>query len=100
MSEGTVFPPTLTALERAAHDAMSSAAWDYIAHGAGDEATMRANAEAWSRWYLRPHVLRDMSEVSTATTVLGTHVRAPVLVAPTAMHRFTCDEGECATARA
>ena len=41
-----------------------------------------------------------MSTVSTATTVLGTSVTAPILVAPTAMHRFVDDEGEPATGRA
>jgi len=95
-----VFPPTLHDLEGAAEGVASREAWDYIAHGAGDEATMRANADAWGRWRLRPHVLRDMSDVQVATTVLGTAVSAPVLIAPTAMHRFVHDEGERATARA
>ena len=35
-----------------------------------------------------------------STTVLGTDVTAPILVAPTAMHRFFTDDGELATARA
>ncbi|MEI8002167.1 MAG: alpha-hydroxy acid oxidase [Actinomycetes bacterium] len=95
-----VFPPTAADLERAAERAMGRAAWDYIAHGAGDEVTMRANVDAWSRWALRPRVLRDMTRVETTTTVLGIPVSAPVLVAPTAMHRFVCAEGEPATARA
>lgn len=95
-----VFPPTLAELEVAAEAVASPAAWDYLAHGAGDESTMRANAAAWGRWRLRPLVLRDMADVSTATTVLGTEVAAPILVAPTAMHRFVCDDGESATARA
>ena len=59
---------------------------------------MRDNVAAWGRWMLRPHVLRDMSDVRTSTTVLGTAVDAPILVAPTAMHRFVCDDGELATA--
>jgi 4-hydroxymandelate oxidase len=95
-----VFPATLAELERAAEAAMTHQAWDYIAHGAGDEVTMRANVEAWHRWSLRPSVLRDMSDVRPHTSVLGVPVSAPVLVAPTAMHRFVCDEGERATARA
>jgi len=95
-----VFPPTLNELENAAEAVASREAWDYIAHGAGDEATMRANAEAWGRWRLRPHVLRDMTDVQVSATVLGAPVAAPVLLAPTAMHRFVHDEGERATARA
>jgi 4-hydroxymandelate oxidase len=44
-------------------------------------------------------VLRDVSAVDTATTVLGTPVRMPVLVAPTANQRLAHDEGEAANAR-
>ena len=36
--------------------------WDYLAHGSGDESTMRDNVVAWTRWRLRPQVLRDMIE--------------------------------------
>lgn len=95
-----VFPPTLADLEAAAELVASTEAWDYIAHGAGDEVTMRANTEAWQQHRLRPRVLRDMTTVDVSTTVLGARVTAPVLIAPTAMHRFVHDEGETATARA
>ena len=95
-----VFPPTLAELETEAEAAANPAAWDYLAHGSGDESTMRENVTAWTRWRLRPQVLRDMGDVRTTTTVLGTDVDAPILIAPTAMHRFVCDDGELATARA
>lgn len=95
-----VFPPTLADLEALAAAVASAEAWDYIAHGAGDEVTLRANVEAWHRHRLRPRVLRDMSDVRVDTTVLGVPVAAPVLIAPSAMHRFVHEEGEPATARA
>jgi len=95
-----VFPPTLAELEAAAEAVASPEAWDYIAHGAGEEITMRANVEAWQRYRLRPRVLRDMTDVQPRTTVLGTEIPAPILIAPTAMHRFVHHEGERATARA
>jgi 4-hydroxymandelate oxidase len=95
-----VFPPTLADLEAEAQRAASPAAWAYLAHGAGAEHTMRANAEAWTRWHLRPRVLRDVGTVDVTTTLLGTPVATPVVVAPTAMHRFVHDAGERATARA
>jgi 4-hydroxymandelate oxidase len=102
VTDGTsrVFPPTLAELEAEAEVAASPAAWDYLAHGSGDESTMRENVVAWTRWKLRPQVLRDMGDVRTSTTVLGIDVDAPILIAPTAMHRFVCDDGELATARA
>lgn len=75
-------------------------AWNYLARGSGVDTTLRENVEAWHRWVLRPHVLRDVSTVDLSTTVLGTVVRTPILVAPTAMHRFFTEDGELATARA
>src|SRR5215468_10649325 len=78
-----VFPPTLAELETEAEAAANPAAWDYLAHGSGDESTMRENVVAWTRWKLRPQVLRDMGDVRTSTTVLGIDVDAPILIAPT-----------------
>jgi len=45
-------------------------------------------------------VLCDVSQVSTATTVLGTQIELPVVVAPVAYQELYDPEGECATARA
>ena len=86
--------------EQAARERLDPGAYGYYAGGAGDEQTLRANVAAFTRWELRPRVLVDVSEVSTATTVLGTEVQLPVLVAPTAFHRLADPEGELATARA
>lgn len=91
--------PDLTALEQRARERMEPTAFDYYAGGAESETTLRDNVAAWDHWRLRPRVLRDVSDVSTATTVLGTPVAAPVLVAPTAYHRLAHDDGEAATAR-
>jgi 4-hydroxymandelate oxidase len=55
---------------------------------------------AWDRKRLRPRMLRDVSSVSTATTVLGHDVASPILVAPTALQRAAHPDGEVATARA
>ena len=63
--------------------------WCYFEGGAGDEVTLRANRGAYGRWRLRPRVLVDVGEVSTATTVLGTPVSMPLLVAPVAMQCYT-----------
>jgi isopentenyl diphosphate isomerase/L-lactate dehydrogenase-like FMN-dependent dehydrogenase len=74
--------------------------WCYFEGGAGDEVTLRANVAAFGRWRLRPRVLVDVAEVSIATTVLGTPVSMPLLIAPFAMQRLLDPEGEVATARA
>src|SRR6266702_1860107 len=74
--------------------------WCYFEGGAGDEITLRANVGAYRRWQLRPRMLVDVASVSAATTVLGTAVSMPLLVAPFAMQRLLHPDGEVATARA
>jgi 4-hydroxymandelate oxidase len=90
---------TLEALEDQARSLLPSAVYDYLAGGADDERTLEDNVAAWARLRLRPRILCDVTEVSVATTVLGTPVRLPVLVAPVAFHRLAHPEGEVATAR-
>jgi isopentenyl diphosphate isomerase/L-lactate dehydrogenase-like FMN-dependent dehydrogenase len=72
----------------------------YFAGGAGDEVTLRDNLAAFERRKLRPRVLVDVRNVSTATTVLGTEVALPILIAPLALQRMAHPDGEIATARA
>ncbi len=93
-------PLNVDDFEAAARERLEPGPYAYYAGGAGDEHTLRANSAAFTRWELRPRVLVDVSEVSTETTVLGTRVELPLLVAPTAFHRLAHPEGELATARA
>jgi len=67
---------------------------DYFAGGAGDELTLRENVAAWGNWRLRPRVLNDVREVSTAVELLGGPLSMPVLVAPVAYQRMAHPEGE------
>jgi 4-hydroxymandelate oxidase len=89
----------LTELEAAARDAMPPAAYDYYAGGAETETTLRENVVAWDRWRVRPHVLRDVTEVTTATTLLGAPVATPIGVAPAAFQQLAHPDGEAAMAR-
>lgn len=86
------------ALEAAARDLLPADVWAYVSGGVGQEATLRDNRAAWGRWALRPHVMVDVSSISTATTVLGTPIPAPILVAPTAMHALAHPDAEHGTA--
>ena len=86
--------------EAAARERLDPGAYGYMAGGAGDEHTLRANSAAFARWDLRPRVLVDVGGVSAATTVLGTEVTLPVLIAPTAFQRLANPEGELPMARA
>jgi isopentenyl diphosphate isomerase/L-lactate dehydrogenase-like FMN-dependent dehydrogenase len=86
--------------ERLAEEKLDPNALAYFAGGAGDEVTLRENLAAFERLKLRPRVLVDVGSVSTATTVLGTEVALPVLIAPLALQRMAHPDGEIATARA
>jgi isopentenyl diphosphate isomerase/L-lactate dehydrogenase-like FMN-dependent dehydrogenase len=86
--------------ERLAEEKLDANAHAYFAGGAGDEVTLRDNLAAFERRKLRPRMLVDVRSVSTATTVLGTEISLPIIVAPLAMQRMAHPDGELATARA
>ena len=94
--------PPLTAqdLEAEARRVLSTEVFDFIAGGADDESTLRANLEAFRSLFLRPRRLVDVSSVDVSTTLLGSPVAAPLFVPPMASHRLVDPEGELASAAA
>jgi isopentenyl diphosphate isomerase/L-lactate dehydrogenase-like FMN-dependent dehydrogenase len=92
-------PLSVADYERLAEERLEPGPWAYLAGGSGDEWTLRENRAAFERWTFRPRVLCDVSEISTATTVLGHTVGLPVVVAPVAYQQLYHPDGECATAR-
>jgi isopentenyl diphosphate isomerase/L-lactate dehydrogenase-like FMN-dependent dehydrogenase len=86
--------------ERIFEETLDAGAFGYFMGGADDEHTLRDNVAAFTRWQVRPRFLVDVSAVSTATTVLGTEVSMPLLIAPTAFQKMCHESGEAATARA
>ena len=86
--------------ERVAAERLDPGSFGYFAGGANDETTLADNVAAYGRWVLRPRVLCDVASVMKATTVLGTDVSMPILLAPLAFQRMAHPEGEQATARA
>jgi 4-hydroxymandelate oxidase len=86
--------------EAVAENVLPPATYGYVAGGAGSESTVRHNRASLERLRLVPRVLRDMTEVSTAATVLGTEISHPLIVAPSAVQRLAHPDGELATARA
>lgn len=83
-----------------AEERMDRPAWDFYQGGSDDEVTLQANRTAFERIRLRPRVLVNVSKCDLRTTVLGTPVNMPVLIAPTAAHGLAHPDAECATARA
>jgi isopentenyl diphosphate isomerase/L-lactate dehydrogenase-like FMN-dependent dehydrogenase len=87
--------------EAAAYAAMTPEAVGYVAGGAGGEETMRANREAFDRWRLVPRMLRGIpAQRDHTTTVLGTTMPAPVLLAPVGVLSIVHPDAESAVARA
>jgi 4-hydroxymandelate oxidase len=86
--------------ERLARERLSPGAWAYFSSGSDDEVTLREERAAFERLRLLPRVLRGLSSADLRTTVLGTPVNMPLLVAPAALHALAHPEGELATARA
>jgi isopentenyl diphosphate isomerase/L-lactate dehydrogenase-like FMN-dependent dehydrogenase len=95
-----VEPVCVADFERLAEERLDAGAFGYYAGGSGDELALSGNVEAWRRLRLRPRVLVDVSAVTTATSVLGTEVSMPLLVAPTAIQRLAHPDGEPGMARA
>ena len=75
-------PTDAAALEAAGEKAMSRRARAYVAGGAGEGTTMRHNREAFDRWRIVPRMLHGTARRDLTTTVLGTPLRAPLMLAP------------------
>ncbi|CAK9181436.1 unnamed protein product [Ilex paraguariensis] len=83
-----------------ARQALPKMYYDFYSGGAEDQHTLRENVEAFHRIIIRPRILVDVRRIDMSTTILGYHTSAPIMIAPTAMHKLAHPEGEVATARA
>ena len=99
-SFGVAEPINVWDYERLAEERLDANAHAYFAGGAGDEVTLRENVAAFQRHKLRPRVLVDVGGCGTATTVLGTEISLPVVIAPVALQRMAHPDGDVGTARA
>jgi L-lactate dehydrogenase (cytochrome) len=98
--ETPAVPVSVAALEAQAVAAMEPRAANYVGAGAGSEDTIRANTAAFARHRIVPRMLRDVSERDLSTTLLGTPMPAPLMLAPIGVQVVVHEEGELATARA
>jgi len=93
-------PVAVADLEARAAETMEPRAANYVFAGAGSHATMDANREALDRRRIVPRMLRDVAARDLSTTLLGTAMPAPLLLAPIGVQKIVHPEGELATARA
>ncbi|HUB74456.1 MAG TPA: lactate 2-monooxygenase [Solirubrobacteraceae bacterium] len=95
-----VLPVSVSELQERAREAMTPEAYGYVAGGAGSEQTMSANLWALERVEIVPRMLRDVSERDLSTSVLGTPMPAPLLLAPVGVQSIVHADGELAVGRA
>jgi lactate 2-monooxygenase len=100
LSGGYQWPLTAADWEAGAREKLDPGPFDYVAGGAGSEATMRANREAFERRRIRPRMLTGNAERDLSVDVLGTRSPAPFLLAPIGVLSIVHPDGELAAARA
>lgn len=86
--------------EAAARRKLPPAHFGYIATGVDDDATLRANREAFSRFPIRPRRLVDVSKVDMSVQLFGTTWDSPIVIAPVGSQKAFHPDAELATARA
>ena len=74
--------------------------YDFVAGGVDNEWSLRHNREAFDKIVFRPRMLVNTSGLDLSTTLFGTKIDFPILIAPTAGHGQLTPDGELATARA
>jgi 4-hydroxymandelate oxidase len=85
--------------EQCARGRMPAPADAFLAGGVGDEITVRANREAFTRFRLRPRALVDVSHLDTRVRLLGRDHDSPIVLAPTAYTAVFHEDGERGVAR-
>lgn len=100
LSGGYRWPLTAAEWEARAAAELEPGPFDYVAGGAGSEATMRANLEAFERRRLRPRMLTGNAQRDLSVDVLDLRSPSPFFLAPIGVLGIVHPEGEVAVARA
>jgi isopentenyl diphosphate isomerase/L-lactate dehydrogenase-like FMN-dependent dehydrogenase len=87
---------TVQEFETVAYYKLPRDSFDYTAQGAEGEFTLRRNREAFDWVELIPRDIVDVSSVKTATQVLGTPLKFPIFVSPSAGMLALNRDGEMA----
>ncbi|WP_282203225.1 alpha-hydroxy-acid oxidizing protein [Kitasatospora fiedleri] len=96
------YPMTYAGLSERARAALAPELWSYVAGGAGDEHTQRANAAAFERWGLVPRMLVGAKERDLRVDLFGLELASPLFLAPVGVVGLCAPDGhgDVATARA
>jgi isopentenyl diphosphate isomerase/L-lactate dehydrogenase-like FMN-dependent dehydrogenase len=72
----------------------------YMATGADDEMTLRANRDGFRKFELRPRRLTDVSRIDASAEILGATYDSPIVIAPVGSNRAFHPDAEVAVAKA
>ena len=95
-------PMTFDELEAKAAAALSPSVWSYVAGGAGDERTQRANVTAFDGWGLIPRMFVGATERDLSLELFGLRLPSPIFMAPIGVIGICAQDGhgDLASARA
>ncbi|MFF1378900.1 alpha-hydroxy-acid oxidizing protein [Streptomyces sp. NPDC058308] len=96
------YPMSYDELESRAQAAMAPSVVSYVAGGAGDELTQRANVTAFERWGLIPRMFVGASQRDLSVDLFGMRLPSPLFMAPIGVLGICAQDGhgDLATARA
>jgi lactate 2-monooxygenase len=100
LAGGPEWPVSPEDWEARARERLEQGPFDYVAGGAGSEATVRANREAFERRRLRPRMLTENAERDLSVEILGLRSPVPFLLAPVGVLSIVHPEAELGVARA
>jgi len=87
-------------LEAHAKEKMTANAGGYIIGGAGTDATVRENVDAFAKYRIYPRMLRDVSERNTSIELFGHRIPSPLLTCPIGVLEMIDHDADKAVGRA
>lgn len=89
----------LPSLEEDAKKIIPTGGFGYISGGSEDEWTLSENTKAFNHAQIVPHVLSDIDDPQTNTSIFGIDVKTPIMMSPAAAQGLAHSQGEKDTAR-
>ena len=95
-------PMVFADIEAKAEKSLPPSIWSYVAGGAGDERTQRANAEVFAQWGLMPRMFVGAAQRDLSVDLFGLTLPSPLFMAPIGVIALCAQDGhgDLATARA
>ena len=98
-SGATVLPVSYTEWKERAKEKLAAGPFGYVNGAAGAGDTMKANAEAFKKYRIRPRVCRDISKRNLGISLFGSKFPVPFLFAPIGVNSIVHTDAEVAPAK-